>query len=179
MTVDFQSPLTAERRAVAGELQATLIDLLDLTLLGKHAHWNVEGRMFRSVHRELDELVEAWCTLSEDVAERTVAIGASPDGQVEAIAGATALEPLPSGRLSDRQVLRAIGERLADVARRTRPRINQVAKDDPVSRDLLTQVLGTLEKQLWMIRAQSADSRGASQDAAVVRADATNGGVRS
>jgi starvation-inducible DNA-binding protein len=179
MPANFHIPLTAERRAAAGELQATLVDLLNLTLIGKHAHWNVEGRMFRSVHRELDELVEAWRTLSDDVAERAVAIGASPDGQVEAIAGATALEPLPSGPLSDRQVIRAIGDRLADVARRTRPRIDRVAHDDPVSCDLLIQVLGTLEKQLWMIRAQIADSSGPANDASAIRADARNGGFRS
>jgi starvation-inducible DNA-binding protein len=115
MTTNFHIPLAVERRAVAGELQSTLVDLLDLTLIGKHAHWNVEGRMCRSVHRELDELVAAWRDLSDDVAERAVTIGTSPDGQVEAIAGATALEPLPSGQLSDRQVLKAIGDRLADV----------------------------------------------------------------
>jgi starvation-inducible DNA-binding protein len=76
--------------------RGTLVDLLDLALIGKHAHWNVEGRLFRSVHEELDELVDAWRRLADDVAERAVTIGASPDGQVEAIAGATELEPFPA-----------------------------------------------------------------------------------
>jgi DNA-binding ferritin-like protein len=56
MAIKFHIPLGAERQAVAVELQAMLVDLLDLTLIGKHAHWNVEGPHFRSVHRELDEL---------------------------------------------------------------------------------------------------------------------------
>jgi starvation-inducible DNA-binding protein len=179
MPANLHIPLTAERRAAAGDLQATLVDLLDLTLIGKHAHWNVDGRLFRFVQRELDELVAAWRELSDDVAERAVAIGASPDGQVETIAGTTALEPLPSGPLSDRQVLKAIGDRLADVARRGRPRIDRVTPGDPVSRDLLIHVLGTLEQQLWTIRAQIADSRDAAQDATAIRADATNGRPRS
>ena len=114
MTVNFHIPLAAEQQAVAVELQDMLVDLIDLSLIGKHVHWNVEGRLFRSVHHELDDLVDAWRILSDDVAERAVTIGASPDGQVEAIAGATRLDPVPPGHLSDRQVLKAIGDRIAD-----------------------------------------------------------------
>jgi DNA-binding ferritin-like protein len=54
MTPDFHIPITPERQAVAVELQDTLVDLLDLTLIDKHAHWNSEDRLFRSVHRELE-----------------------------------------------------------------------------------------------------------------------------
>jgi starvation-inducible DNA-binding protein len=158
MTTNFNIPLTAERQAVAVELQGTLVDLLDLTLIGKHAHWNVEGRLFRSVHTELDELVAAWRRLADDVAERAATIGASPDGQVEAIAGATELEALPAGHLGDRQVLKALGDRISDAAGRLRERIDRVAVADPVSCDLLVQVAATLEKQLWMVRAQLSDS---------------------
>ena len=100
--------------------------LLDLTLIGKHAHWNVEGPHFRSVHLELDELVDAWQQLSDDVAERAVTIGASPDGQAETIAGATQFQPLPAGHLGDRRVLEAIGDRLAQAATSTRERIERV-----------------------------------------------------
>jgi starvation-inducible DNA-binding protein len=158
MTPDFHIPLTAERRAAAVELQGALVDLLDLALIGKHAHWNVEGRLFRSVHKELDELVDAWRALADDVAERAVTIGASPDGQAETIAGATELEALPGGHLDDRQVLRAIADRLADATSRAHERIERVAVEDPVSCDLLVQVAAILEKQLWMVRAQLPDS---------------------
>jgi starvation-inducible DNA-binding protein len=159
MTPDFHIPLTPQRQTVAVELQGMLVDLLDLTLIGKHAHWNVEGRLFRSVHKELDELVDAWRRLSDDVAERAVTIGASPDGQAQTIAGATELEALPSGHLSDRQVLTAIGDRLSGAATRTRGRIERVAVEDPVTCDLLVQIAATLEKQLWMVRAQISDSK--------------------
>jgi starvation-inducible DNA-binding protein len=158
MTPNFHIPLAAERRSAAAQLQGMLVDLLDLALIGKHAHWNVEGRLFRSVHKELDELVDAWRRLADDVAERAVTIGASPDGQVEAIAATTQLEALPSGHLRDRQVLKAIGDRLSDAAIRTRERIERVAVDDPVSCDLLVQVAATFEKQLWMVRAQMSES---------------------
>jgi starvation-inducible DNA-binding protein len=176
MTDSFHIPLAAEQQGVAIELQGTLVDLLDLALIGKHAHWNVEGPHFRSLHHELDELVDAWRRLSDDVAERAVTIGASPDGQVETIAGATQLEPLPGGHLSDRQVLKAIGDRLGDVVGRARQRIDRVAAHDPVTADLLIQVAATLEKQRWMIRAQAPASGRVAGDAADARADDVNGG---
>jgi starvation-inducible DNA-binding protein len=102
-THEVHVPLGSDERAVAGELQRMLVDLVDLALIGKQAHWNVEGRQFRSLHRELDELVDAWRTLGDEVAERAVTIGAAPDGQAETIAGSTEIEPLPPGVLGDRR----------------------------------------------------------------------------
>jgi len=175
MTSTFHIPLAPEQRAVAVELQGTLVDLLDLALIGKHLHWNVEGRHFRPLHHELDEQVDVWRELSDDVAERAATIGASPDGQAETIAGVTQLEPLPSGHLSDQQVLKAISDRLAAAATRTRERIDRVAVADPITSDLFVNVAGTLEKQLWMIRAQVPDSGGSAADAVEKRMEDANG----
>ena len=91
MSANFHLPLAAADREVAGELQGMLVELIDLALIGKQAHWNVVGPHFRSVHAEMDQLVDAWRALGDDVAERAVALGAAPDGQVEAVAGASEL----------------------------------------------------------------------------------------
>jgi starvation-inducible DNA-binding protein len=152
---EFHLPLAAEDREVAVELQAALVDLIDLALIGKQAHWNVVGPHFRSLHAELDELVDAWRAMGDEVAERAVALGAAPDGQAELVAGATEIEPLPGGHLRDGDVVEAISQRLAGVARRMRERIDRTAQD-PVTQDLLTGVAGALDKQLWMLQAQRA-----------------------
>jgi starvation-inducible DNA-binding protein len=153
-THEFHVPFGSDERAVAGELQRMLIDLIDLALIGKQAHWNVEGRHFRSVHRELDDLVDAWRTLGDEVAERAVTIGAAPDGQAETIAGSTESAPLPPGVLGDQSVIDPLATRLAGVTARTRERIERTAGVDAVSEDLLIRIAGSLEKQLWLIRAQ-------------------------
>ena len=45
------------KRGEAGrELQATLLDLVDLALTGKQLHWSVVGPNFRPLHLQLDEL---------------------------------------------------------------------------------------------------------------------------
>ena len=52
---EFHLPFAAKDRGVAAELQAALVDLIDLALNGKQAHWNIAGPYFRWAHSELDE----------------------------------------------------------------------------------------------------------------------------
>ncbi len=49
-----------DREAIGAELQGVLVTLIDLSLLGKQAHWNIVGRNFRALHLQLDELIDAW-----------------------------------------------------------------------------------------------------------------------
>src|SRR3954466_3107448 len=70
-----------ERQAVARDLPATMQQLVDLSLIGKQLHWGVVGPTFGPVHLQLDELVDSWRDLADEVAERAVALGFVPDGQ--------------------------------------------------------------------------------------------------
>ena len=75
------SPIAGQARVEAGNhLQATLVALIALSLIGKQLHWNIVGPGFRELHLELDEFVDSWRELLDEVAEREVAIGVSPDG---------------------------------------------------------------------------------------------------
>jgi starvation-inducible DNA-binding protein len=151
---DFHLPIGVDDREVAAELQSLLVELIDLALIGKQAHWNVEGPHFRSVHRELDELVDAWLVLGDRVAERAVTLGAAPDGRAANVAGSSGLAAFPTGHLRDTEVIDTVAERVAAVAARTRVRIDHAASRDAVTEDLLIDVAATLEQQLWMLRAQ-------------------------
>jgi starvation-inducible DNA-binding protein len=154
LIVNFHMPIDAQDREVMAELQSMLVELIDLALIGKQAHWNVEGPHFRSLHLELDELVDTWRTLGDQVAERGVTLGGVPDGQAATVASFSQIAPLPAGHLRDYDVVREVADRVTEVAARARARIEAVASHDPVSEDLLIAVAGTLEKQLWMLRVQ-------------------------
>jgi starvation-inducible DNA-binding protein len=158
LVVNFHMPIDAEDREVAAELQSMLVELIDLALIGKQVHWNVEGPHFRSLHLELDELVDTWRALGDDVAERAVTLGAAPDGQAATVASFSRIAPLAVGHLRDYDVVREVADRVTEVAARARARIEVLAGRDPVSEDLLIAVTGTLEKQLWMLRVQHAPS---------------------
>jgi starvation-inducible DNA-binding protein len=148
-------PLGAHvREDVGGELQATLVELIDLSLLGKQLHWTLVGPLFQPLHERLDTMVEAWRELSDTVAERAVAIGYVPDGQSEAVAGGSELARVDRAPIADRVAVRELAARLADVAERVRTRMDRLGELDAASQDVLIEVLRALEQQLWMTRVQ-------------------------
>ena len=145
--------LDEHRRAEVGhELQATLVELVDLSLLAKQLHWNIFGRPFKPFHEHLDELVDSWRDLSDTVAERAVALGFAPDGQAAAVAAGSGLDPVDSGSLDTDTATRQLVERLADVDERIRSRMERLGELDLASQDVLIEVVRELEKQLWMLR---------------------------
>jgi starvation-inducible DNA-binding protein len=142
------------REQVGHELQATLLELVDLSLLGKQLHWSVVGPHFRSLHLQIDELVDSWRELADTVAERAVAIGVWPDGQAVAVAGGSPHGVLERGPIDDRAVVRELTRLLGDATERARERMDRLGELDLASQDVLIDVTRDLEQQLWMIRVQ-------------------------
>jgi starvation-inducible DNA-binding protein len=147
--------LGAHQREETGiQLQATLVELIDLSLVGKQLHWSVVGPHFLPLHLQLDELIDSWRELADTVAERAVAIGVFPDGQAAAVAAGSELRPVERGALEDTQVVADLVRRLADTSERVRGRMDRLGELDAASQDVLIEVVRALEKQQWMIRAQ-------------------------
>jgi starvation-inducible DNA-binding protein len=147
-------PEPHERDGVARELQTVLVDLVDLSLIGKQLHWAVSGPWFRPLHLQLDELVDSWRELSDTVAERAVALGYVPDGQARTVAEISELEPVARGPVLDHVVVRELTRRIADVSERVREQMNRLGEADLASQDVLIEVVRELEKQQWMLRVQ-------------------------
>ena len=147
---------SAATLAVAMDLQATLVELTELSLQGKQAHWNVIGTSFRSVHLELDEIVDAARLSADRVAERIVTIGLAPDGRAATVAANQPFEPFPAGTISTAQVVERIGALIDELADRLHERIDRLGESDLVSQGILVSVSEELEKQAWMLRAQLA-----------------------
>ena len=145
---------THVREDVGNDLQATLVELIDLSLIGKQLHWSLVGPLFQPLHERLDTMIDAWRELYDTVAERAVAIGYFPDGQSEAVAGGSELAAVERGPIADRIAIRELANRLADIAERVRARMERMGELDAASQDVLIEVLRTLEEQLWMCRVQ-------------------------
>src|SRR6266567_6567102 len=96
-----------QREEVGRELQATLVELIDLSLIGKQLHWNIVGRPFKPLHEHLDELVDSWRELSDTVAERAVALGVAPDGQSATVNAGSGIAPVANAALDTDSALRA------------------------------------------------------------------------
>ncbi len=144
-----------DRETIAAELQEVLVMLIDLSLAGKQAHWNVEGPGFRSLHLQLDEMVASWREDADAVAERAAALGFSPDGRSQTISSQTELEPLPAGAMIDSDVVLAFTMLLTDAIGAIRERMDRIESSDAVTADVLHSVVARLEKNLWMVRVQA------------------------
>lgn len=156
-----KSPITsplgdAEREATGAVLQATLVDLVDLSLIAKQAHWNVVGPNFRSAHLQLDELVDAARGYVDAVAERANAIGISPNGKAKVVVKSSGIPEYPDNWQSVESTVSAIVDILGELIKRLRKRIDETDKSDLVTQDLLIEITQELEKQHWMWQAQTA-----------------------
>jgi starvation-inducible DNA-binding protein len=150
-------PVLAEphqRQAVGHELEATLHELVDLSLIGKQLHWAVVGPLFRPLHLHLDELVDTWRQLSDTVAERAVALGYVPDGQAQAVAARSQLTPVMQGPVEDHAVVWELVQRITKVSELVRARMDRLGEIDLASQDVLIEVVRALEEQQWMLRVQ-------------------------
>ena len=153
----INSPLSeADRMTTGSVLQSALVDLVDLSLIGKQAHWNVVGKEFRSVHLQLDELVSLARTYADEVAERAAAIGVSPNGKARTVADNSEITGFPDGWTSDADTISAVVAVLGDMIKRMRLRIDETDKADLVTQDLLIEITRELEKQYWRWQAQRA-----------------------
>ncbi|GAA2575629.1 DNA starvation/stationary phase protection protein [Actinomadura fulvescens] len=151
-----KSPLSETAQKTTGEaLQGALVDLLDLSLVGKQAHWNITGRHFKQVHEHLDEVVDLARQYADTVAERAVAIGVNPDGRVRTLADRTAVPQLEAGWIADDKVVAAITDALAQIITRFRERIEATDEADPVTQDIFITLTAELEKQHWMFSVQN------------------------
>jgi len=66
--------------ALAASLQAVLVDLIELHLQSKQAHWNVVGHNFRDLHPQLDEIIDIARDGSDTIAERLTRSTPPPAG---------------------------------------------------------------------------------------------------
>lgn len=145
-----------DRKVVGDALQGALVDLVDLSLVAKQVHWNVVGPRFRSVHLQLDEVVDTARQHSDTVAERASAVGVNPDGRSRTLAKTTAIDSVPDGWIKDVDAVRVLVDALRVVIDRMRERIAATDEPDPISQDILITVTADLEKHAWMFQAESA-----------------------
>ncbi|WP_103340108.1 Dps family protein [Amycolatopsis sp. CA-126428] len=153
----IKSPLSEADKEITGNaLQATLVDLVDLSLIAKQAHWNVVGSNFRSAHLQLDELVNTARQYVDEVAERANAIGISPNGKAKTVVESSGVPDYPDNWQSVEATVAAIVDILAALIERLRQRIDETDKSDLVTQDLLIEITRALEEAHWMWQAQQA-----------------------
>ncbi|WP_078289939.1 DNA starvation/stationary phase protection protein [Mycobacterium sp. D16R24] len=140
---------------LTGHLQQVLVDLIELHLQGKQAHWNVVGSNFRDLHLQLDELVDFARESSDTVAERMRALDALPDGRSDTVAASTTLPEFPPYERSTGDVVDLITTRIYATVKTLRAVHDSVDDEDPTTADILHQLIAGLEKLAWLIKSEN------------------------
>jgi starvation-inducible DNA-binding protein len=156
-------PGSAEnRRTVIGILNQHVADSLDLYSQTKHAHWNVKGAEFGSLHLLFDKIAEHVEHQIDLIAERSTALGGFVPGTTRQAAQNSRLPEYPMEVVEGLQHVNALADRIAALAQFTREAIDACEEHEDVpSSDLFTDVSRELEMDLWMLEAHlQSEARG-------------------
>lgn len=140
---------------LSAALQRVLVDLIELHLQGKQAHWNVVGTNFRDLHLQLDEVVDFARTASDTIAERLRALDAVPDGRSDTVAATTSLPEFPAYERSTGDVVDLIATRIYATVDTLRTVHDTVDAEDPSTADILHQLIDGLEKLAWLLKSEN------------------------
>jgi starvation-inducible DNA-binding protein len=141
--------------ALADNLERVLVDLIELHLQGKQAHWNVVGTNFRDLHLQLDELVDLARETSDTIAERMRALDAVPDGRSDTVVATTSVPRFPAGEQNTGDVVDLITTRVYATVDTIRSVHDAVDAEDPTTSDLLHEVIDSLEKLAWLMKSEN------------------------
>lgn len=147
-------------RELIEKLQQRLIGLTDLALTLKHIHWNVVGPGFMAVHEMLDDHVAGVREMADAVAERIATLGGVPNGLPGHLTATRTWDDYDLGRAVVAAHLGALDKVYNGVTEDHRHTIAFAADRDPVTEDLLTSQLATLELYQWFVRAHIENTSG-------------------
>lgn len=135
-------------------LNETLADIVDLRSQVKHAHWNVKGMQFYSLHLLFDEISKELDDYADEIAERLVALGGTAMGTIRMAAAMTTLPDYPFEIVKGEDHVHALIDRMAPVAQSLRTGIDRCTElGDADTADLYTQVSRDVDKRLWFLEA--------------------------
>jgi starvation-inducible DNA-binding protein len=137
------------------DLQKVLVDLIELHLQGKQAHWNLVGTNFQDLHLQLDDIVDAAREASDTIAERMRALDAVPDGRSDTVVASTTVPAVPAGEHSTTEIVDMMTTRIYAVVDTIRTVHDAVDAADPSTADLLHTMIDVLEKQAWMLKSEN------------------------
>lgn len=140
------------RKQVVDLLNQTLADLIDLHAQTKHAHWNVRGQYFYSLHLLFDQLAGTMLPHIDPLAERIAVLGGVVHGTIRQAAASSALKEFPTKDAEGLAYVHALVERYSQAGTSFRAAVDKTAKiGDADTSDLLTAISRDVDKSLWFL----------------------------
>ena len=147
--IDLAEPA---RRTLIELLNQQLANLADLFSQTKHAHWNVKGPQFWSLHKLFDELAGHVVEFADEVAERATALGGVANGTARMVVASTQLSEFPAGVSAGVEVVKALADAFGTTSNAIRHAIDAADKlGDAGTADLFTQIARDLDEALYFL----------------------------
>jgi starvation-inducible DNA-binding protein len=142
------------RQKLVALLNKRLAASIDLYSQTKFAHWNVKGKDFYQLHLLFDEIAEVVENGVDQLAERITALGGQANGTIRQAAAASEIEEYDINAREGMDHVRVLAERLSAVANSARDGVDEAEElEDKVTADLLTEIVGELDKHLYFLEA--------------------------
>ena len=138
---------------VVGILNEQLSDWNILFVKLHNYHWNVKGSDFYVLHEKFEALYNEAATYIDEIAERVLALGDVPAGSLKEYLELTTLEEA-SGNEDSRAMVEQIVADFKVVVASVKNGIKVAGNaGDETTVDMLTQILVSLEKHIWLFSA--------------------------
>lgn len=140
----------ATTEAVTKKLNALLADY-HIIYGHLHAlHWNLEGKQFFTVHRELETMYDQMADFIDDIAERILSLGNRPATTFKEYLEATELDELPSRKYDADEAANLVLGDLNHTIAGVRDLIEIAGEhNDEGTADFGVEMLRAFEKQRW------------------------------
>lgn len=141
------------REAIAKRLMRALGDSYRLMANTQILHWNVQGPLFFSIHNLTEEQYQDFFESVDDIAERIRALGMPAPRTMTEMVELSSLRDIDGTGSLENQIgeLVEFNEKLAASMRETIAVAEKA--EDVKTADLLTDRIGVLEQNAWMLRA--------------------------
>ena len=116
-----------------------------------HFHWNVTGKDFFVLHEKFEALYDETSGFIDDIAERVLALDGIPLSKMaDYLEKGTILEV--EGALSSEEMVRQTVADFSQLVLQTKKGIDLASeKNDVATEDLLTGIVVSLEKHIWLL----------------------------
>ena len=134
-------------------LNIRLAESLDLGLQARHAHWNVRGPQFISLHDLFGRLYADLDRYADLLAERVVQLGGLAEGTIRAVFDRSILPAYPDAA-DEIDHVRSMATALASWSSVVRNSISPATEvNDLATADILTEISRGVDKWLWLVGA--------------------------
>jgi starvation-inducible DNA-binding protein len=134
-------------------LMPRLIDIIELSGRVRNAHWNIRNDTgFKPLHDLFGSVYEDLNNIIDLLAERLIQFGFMVDGQSSVVASSNKLPMTPLTDTNGQTLCMSMSSLLNVVIKDL---LNGLTEFDPVTSNIVEEVIQQLEKHLWMVESHT------------------------